>query len=49
MSTAEVGVGTHEFGTKRSFFWTKSLPIASGMAELVGKDVFTFAGKWPWA
>ena len=27
----------------------KLQPIASGMAELVGNDVFTFAGKWPWA
>ena len=37
-----------EFGTKRSFFRTKRLPAASAVATLVGGDLFTFAGKWPW-
>ena len=35
-----------EFDVKGLSFRLKGQPLASAMAELVGKDVFTFAGKW---
>ena len=33
---------------KGLFFRLKGQPIASAVATLVGGDLFTFAGKWPW-
>ena len=38
-----------EFEVKGLSFRLKGQPIASAVATFVGKDVFTFAGKWPWA
>ena len=37
-----------EFEVKPLSSRLKLQPIASGEATLVGRDLFTFAGKWPW-
>jgi len=37
-----------EFGWKPLSSREKPQPIASPVATLVGRDLFTFAGKWPW-